>query len=187
MRARANSSRRCSDTSRPPRGRHEDHRSPLGDVRPAPGRMAYSDPGTASAIHITQGDPNGFRTLAARGARWFVAALVACALELSAGLGQGLSEATWFGVGGARRPCCPGAACARAIANPRNATTRYVRATGERRDAALDEFAAIRAAWQESPHVVSASVCAMGDNPGPCLLWLRSLMVRDWHLRSPAP
>jgi hypothetical protein len=77
------------------------------------------------------------------------------------------------GVGGARRPYA-GTACARAIANSKNPTTRYVHRTGERRPAALDEFAALISGadtWQESPRLVSASVCAIGDNRGRCVLW----------------
>jgi hypothetical protein len=113
-------------------------------------------------------------------------ALVASARELSAGLGQGLSEAAWLAwvAPGGR---IAGTACA-ADREPKNASTRDVHTTGERRHAALDEFVAlISGAWQESPRVVSASVCAIGDNRGPCLLWQWSLMLRDWRLRSRAP
>jgi Transposase IS116/IS110/IS902 family len=91
------------------------------------------------------------------------------------------------GVGDARCPHCRHSLRAgdREI---RNATTRDVHAAGERRHAALDEFAAlISGAWQGSTRVVSASVCAIGDNRGPCFLWQGSLMLRDWRLRSPAP
>jgi hypothetical protein len=76
----------------------------------------------------------------------------------------------------------------RAIANSSMRRRVTCTATGERRHAVLDEFAAlISGARQDSPRLVSASVCAIGDNRGPCLLWERWLTLRDWRLRSHAP
>jgi hypothetical protein len=114
------------------------------------------------------------------------ATLVGSALELRLASVRAVRSDV-VGVGGARRAYCRRSLRA-GDREFKHATTRYVHATGERRHAALDEFAAlIGGAWQGSPRVVSASVCAIGDNRGPCLFWLRSLMWRDWRLRSPAP